>query len=63
MMKRILMSAALATILVAGVACAPEVGTEAWCKKMKDKPKADWTANEAADYAKYCVLGNYKDKK
>ncbi|MBF4376446.1 DUF3012 domain-containing protein, partial [Vibrio anguillarum] len=23
---------------------------------MKDKPKGDWTANEAGSYAKYCVL-------
>lgn len=37
-------------------ACEPEVGSKAWCKKMEDKPKGDWTANEAADYAKSCVL-------
>ncbi|MCH1930858.1 DUF3012 domain-containing protein [Shewanella acanthi] len=37
-------------------ACAPEVGSEAWCKQMKEKPSGDWTANEAADYAKHCVF-------
>lgn len=36
--------------------CAPEVGSEKWCKQMEDKPKGDWTANEAADYAKHCVF-------
>ena len=37
-------------------ACAPEVGSEAWCKQMKEKPSGDWSSNEAADYAKHCVF-------
>ena len=37
-------------------ACAPEVGSDKWCANIKDKPKADWTANEAADFAKHCIL-------
>ncbi|MEC9348060.1 MAG: DUF3012 domain-containing protein [Pseudomonadota bacterium] len=37
-------------------ACSPEVGSEEWCGEMKDKPKGDWTANEAADFAKHCIL-------
>jgi hypothetical protein len=37
-------------------ACAPEVGSDAWCKQMEDKPKGDWTVNEAGDYAKHCVF-------
>jgi hypothetical protein len=36
--------------------CAPEVGSEAWCKAMKDKPKGDWSTNEALDFSKHCVL-------
>jgi len=36
--------------------CAPEVGSDAWCEQMKEKPKGDWSANEAADFAKHCVL-------
>jgi hypothetical protein len=36
--------------------CAPEVGSEAWCKKLNEKQKGDWTANEAADYAKHCIF-------
>jgi len=36
--------------------CAPEVGSEKWCAALKDKPKADWSANEAADFTKNCIL-------
>lgn len=37
-------------------ACAPEVGSDGWCENMKEKPKADWSANEAGDFAKHCIL-------
>jgi hypothetical protein len=37
-------------------ACAPEVGSERWCGQMDETPKGDWTANEAADYARHCLL-------
>lgn len=37
-------------------ACAPKVGSERWCAQMHDKPRGDWTANEALDYAKSCVV-------
>lgn len=40
--------------LLAG--CSPEVGSERWCAQLKEKPKGDWTANEAADYAKHCLF-------
>lgn len=40
--------------LLAG--CSPEVGSKAWCEQMSKKPKGDWTANEATDYAKHCVF-------
>ncbi|SDJ65114.1 Protein of unknown function [Ferrimonas sediminum] len=52
-MKQALIALALAA-LVSG--CSPEVGSEAWCKKMEETPKGDWTANEATDYAKHCVF-------
>jgi hypothetical protein len=45
----------LATTLLL-TACSPEVGSQAWCDKLKDKPKGDWTANEATDYAKHCLF-------
>ena len=46
------------SLLLAGslTACAPEVGSEAWCNQMKEKPKGDWSTNEAADFAKHCLL-------
>ncbi|WP_448563523.1 DUF3012 domain-containing protein [Thalassotalea ganghwensis] len=46
-------------VLISGLiltACSPEVGSEKWCEKLKEKPKGDWTANEAADYTKHCVF-------
>ncbi len=47
----------LAIVLMAVLsACAPEVGSEKWCTEMKEKPKADWSANEAADFTKHCLL-------
>lgn len=47
----------LSTLLALSLgACAPEVGSEEWCAKLKAKPKGDWTINEAADYAKHCIF-------
>ncbi|WP_279537116.1 DUF3012 domain-containing protein [Pseudomaricurvus hydrocarbonicus] len=56
---RLLKRSALVMLSVAAVAlmgCAPEVGSDAWCESMKEKPKGDWTSNEAADFAKYCIF-------
>ena len=36
--------------------CAPEVGSEAWCNQLKEKPKGEWTANEAAEFTKNCLF-------
>ena len=49
---------ALVTVLLA--ACEPEVGSKAWCDTMNAKPKGDWTANQAADYAKHCIFSGGK---
>ncbi|WP_282606745.1 DUF3012 domain-containing protein [Pelagibius sp. Alg239-R121] len=51
---------ALAVLVIVGAltaACSPEVGSEEWCADLKDKPKGDWSANEAKDFAKHCILG------
>ncbi|MCC4799237.1 MULTISPECIES: DUF3012 domain-containing protein [Enterovibrio] len=49
------MFAMLAVVFfVAG--CSPEVGSDDWCKELKEKPKGDWSANEATDFAKHCVF-------
>lgn len=37
-------------------ACSPEIGSDKWCSNMKEKPKGDWTSNEATDYAKHCIF-------
>jgi len=56
-MKNLFKHATLGLVLAFAVAgCAPEVGSEAWCNKLKEKPKGDWTANEAGDFAKHCLL-------
>lgn len=39
--------------------CAPKVGSDAWCKEMADKPKADWSANDASAFAKHCIFKEY----
>ncbi|MCI5221375.1 MAG: DUF3012 domain-containing protein [Candidatus Electrothrix sp. AR4] len=36
--------------------CLAEVGSERWCNNMKEKPKSDWTASEAVDFAKHCII-------
>lgn len=41
-------------------ACSPEMGTKAWCEKMKKKSKGDWSTNETVDYTKHCLFGNAK---
>jgi len=51
-MKKISLIIALAMALMA----CTEVGSEAWCEDMKEKPKGDWTANEAGDFGKHCIF-------
>ena len=53
---RLLIVTALALFLSA---CAPEVGSDAWCEKMADTSKGDWSANDATSFAKHCVLKTY----
>ena len=55
-MKLIMRSILLAVCLAGLNACSPEVGSDAWCKDLKEKPKGEWTANELGDFAKHCVI-------
>ena len=56
-MRRILLRPALIVAVFALLAaCSPEVGSKEWCADMKEKDKGDWTASEAADFAKNCIL-------
>ncbi len=54
---RLSFALSVAALALALAACAPEVGSDRWCEAMGDKPKGDWTANDATAYAKHCVLG------
>jgi hypothetical protein len=47
---------AVVALGVMALAACTEVGSEAWCQDMQEKPKGDWTANEASDYAKHCIF-------
>jgi len=59
-MKKLLIVLSSLMLVSLLAACSPEVGTKAWCENMGDKAKGEWTAVEAKDFAKYCVLKNYK---
>ena len=52
---------AVSAVAALVTACAPEVGSDEWCQDMVDKPKGDWTANEAAEFAKNCIFESYDD--
>ena len=54
--KKIALSALASAFFLSLSACAPEVGSDAWCTDMKQKDKAEWTANQASDFAKNCVF-------
>ena len=54
--KTLMLAGLLAFGMVGLSACSPEVGSKEWCEDMKEKPKGDWSANEAAEFAKSCVF-------
>lgn len=53
----------IASFVTAVAACAPEIGSKRWCAAMRDKPRGDWTGNEALDFARHCVLAGADDEK
>ncbi|WP_421870244.1 DUF3012 domain-containing protein [Motiliproteus sp.] len=55
-MKKCAMACALAISVIFLQGCSPEVGSKEWCAELKEKPKGDWTANEAKDFTKHCIL-------
>jgi hypothetical protein len=55
-MRKICLALSLAFLAGSLFACQPKVGSEAWCKAMNEKPKGDWTVNEAGDFAKSCII-------
>jgi len=48
--------ALIALLALSLSACAPEIGSERWCNNLKEKPKGDWSMNEAANFTKHCVF-------
>ena len=54
--NRLVRLAGLAAVVALIAACAPEVGSEAWCNDLKQTPKGEWSVNQAADFAKHCLL-------
>lgn len=55
-LKKALTLGFVAAFALAVTACSPSVGSPEWCTEMKDKPKGDWTANEATEFAKNCLM-------
>lgn len=49
---------AATAILVAATltGCTPEVGSVRWCEMMQETPRGDWSANDALDYGRHCLL-------
>ena len=46
----------LLVFVLMALSCSPEVGSDAWCEKLKETPKADWSTNDALSFAKHCVF-------
>ncbi|MCL9780161.1 DUF3012 domain-containing protein [Vibrio sp. S4M6] len=46
----------LATLALS--ACTDSVGSVNWCNQLKEKPKSEWTTDNAVNFAKYCVFQN-----
>ena len=60
MLNRVRSCVLVACALALG-ACAPEPGSDAWCDLIDDKDMGDWTMNDAAEYAKNCIVRVEKD--
>jgi hypothetical protein len=58
-LKKLAISCFALCILFLGSACAPEVGSDAWCEDMVEKPKGDWSTNEAKAFAEHCIFKTY----
>lgn len=55
-LKQLTISISMVLFAATLIACSPEIGSDQWCANMKEKPKGDWTTNEAIDYTKHCPL-------
>jgi len=55
-MKYVLIGMGIVFLGLSLSACSPNVGSEAWCEDMKEKPRGEWTANELKDFTKHCIF-------
>jgi len=55
-MKKVVTLGFVALFGLGVAACSPEVGSPEWCTQMKEKPKGDWSTNEAAEFTKNCLM-------
>lgn len=55
-MKKKLSLFMLLGAMLNSVGCSTEVGSEEWCKELKQKPKLDWTNEEVKDFTKHCLI-------
>lgn len=55
-LKKIVAGSAAVMLAVVLASCSPAVGSKEWCDDMKEKDKGQWTATEAKDFAKHCIL-------
>jgi len=60
-MKLTIITCTALLVVLSFSACSPEPGTKAWCDKIKEKPRGEWTANDASTFAKHCMMGNYRE--
>jgi hypothetical protein len=60
-MYRIITTLLLLPFISSLSACSPEVGSDAWCEDMVEKPRGDWSTNEATAFAKSCIFKDYDD--
>ncbi len=44
----------LAVSLLVLSSCA-KVGSDRWCANMKEKPKGEWTMEDATNFTKHCI--------
>jgi hypothetical protein len=53
-------------LLLVSVAAAckppPAVGTEGWCKRMEEKPRADWNPNDTSVFTRNCIFDKHTDE-
>jgi hypothetical protein len=62
--ESISMKIQFAGLIVVGLllsAC-ERVGSDAWCEKLGERPKGEWTGDEKKQHTKYCVLGFDSEK-